>query len=201
VLHRRDMQIWLQLSLLLIVVAANDLHYNTTPPAQDTAPFPAIATALPAAPVQEVIADKYDIVLRKNAALGLPFSDITEFSEQNSKQEAYIDWLKEHYESWLITYYYLAKCKKSVPEDYTLIVRSLEKELDAAHAAKTVENNILQAAAGSYREMYTDIPCDGTHIATTKPAYDANLQQMRAATSPTGGNAGAGQDSVTNGRH
>src|SRR5271155_3923087 len=102
-LHRRDMQIWLQLSLLLIVVASNDIRYDATLLPQD---FFSIPVAPPAPAAKENTSDKYDKIIQTNSSLGVPFSDITEFNEQNSKQEAYIDWLKEHYESWFITYSY-----------------------------------------------------------------------------------------------
>ncbi len=177
-LHRRDMQIWLQVSLLLIVVAANDIHH-------DASLLPTDFFAAPAPPPPPVLQakeppdDRYDKLLRKNAGQGLPFSDITAFNEQNGKREAYIDLLKERYESWLVTYYYLDKCKAVSADDYALIRHLLEKDLEGAHADAAVEGNILLAATGSYKEMYSNIPCDGAHLGATKSTYDANIQQAR----------------------
>ena len=185
-LHRRDMQIWLQLSLLLVVVAANDIHYDANLLPRDFF-SPPVAEPLPAEPAP-VVDDKYDNAIKKNTVASLPFSDITEFNEQNSKQEAYIDWLKEHYESWFVTYFYLEKCKQVRTDDYNVIKLSLEKELGSAHAQQPVEGNILLAAQGSYKEMYADIPCDSGRLATTKSLYDANMQQIRSASAQSGGN-------------
>jgi hypothetical protein len=184
-LHRRDMQIWLQLSLLLFAVAANDIRHDVSllPEHFFTPEPPAAAAAPPVVKAADSAEAGYDSAIKKTA-VNLPFSNITEFNEQNGKREAYIDWLKEHYESWLVTYYYLEKCKKTDASDYDLIHRTLEKDLTSAHAAKEVEGNILLAASGSYKEMYSSIPCDADHLTSTKSMYDANMQQIRAVPSP-----------------
>jgi len=199
-LHRRDIQIWVQLTLLLFVVAAGDLRHDAALLPADF--FTPPLAAPPPSPMKETTSDeKYDAVLKKNSSSALPFSNITEFNEQNSKREAYIDWLKERYESWLVTYYYLEKCKKVGSDDFDIIHRSLVRDLKDAGANDSVENNIMVAAAGSYKEMYGDIPCDGQHMAQTKSMYDVNMQQVRQAKAPN--NAGAKQPAaatVTTGR-
>jgi hypothetical protein len=169
------MQIWLQVSLLLVVMAVNDMHHDIglLPPGFFSPPIAVEAPLVKEAPTEDI----YDKALKKDAASSLPFSNITAFNEQNSKQEAYIDWLKERYEAWFVTYYYLQKCKKTGNSDYDIIRHSLEKELATAHASKSVEDNILLAATGSYKEMYSEIPCDNAHLGATKSLYDANMQQ------------------------
>jgi hypothetical protein len=184
-LHRRDMQIWMQVSLLLVIVAANDIRHDAAqlppdyfaPPASAPAALP---VSEPPKPVQaRPTADEtYDKVIKNNTSPGMPFSDITAFNEQNGKQEAYIDWLKERYESWLVTYYYLEKCRAVGPGDYDSIHHAMETDLATAHADSSVGGNILLAATGSYKEMYINIPCDKAHLTVTKSSYDANMQQM-----------------------
>lgn len=182
-LHRRDVRIWLQLSLLVIIAAANDLRHDANLLPADFFAAPQVAAPTPPpAPVKETVDENYDKLLQKNAsATALPFSNITAFNEQNGKREAYIDWLKQHYESWLVTYYFLDKCKATLADDYKLIHESLQKELAGAHADGAVETNILTAASGSYKEMYSGVSCDGANLAATKSSYDANMQQLRAA--------------------
>jgi hypothetical protein len=185
-LHKRDMQIWLQLSLLLVIVAIADIRHNAEllPPdffaPQAVEAPPAVEVVTPAKP-KESPDEHYDRILRKNTVSGLPFSDITAFNEQNGKREAYIDWLKERYESWLITYYYLQKCRAVTTADFDVIHKAMERDLQAAHANETVLGNILMAANGSFEEMYSSIPCDAAHISTTKSGYDVNMQQIRTS--------------------
>jgi hypothetical protein len=172
-------------------VAANDIHHDAAqlPPDFFSPPVAATVESLPTTPqAKQAPEDKYDKILSKNTPGSLPFSDITAFNEQNGKQEAYIDWLKERYESWFVTYFYLEKCRAAGKNDYELIHHSLEKDLQNAHADASVEGNILLAATGSYKEMYIDIPCDSSHLASTKSSYDANLQQIRNAPQQNGAN-------------
>jgi len=112
---------------------------------------------------------------------GVPFSNVTEFNEQNGKEQAYIDMLKQRYETWIITYYYLQKCGKTEKNDYEFIMASLKKELETAKAENGVLNNILVAANGSYKELYSEIACDDQHITTSKTSYDTYMQQAKTS--------------------
>jgi len=171
-LHRRNMQIWLLVSLLLVVVATDDIRYDANLLPQGFFSPPAVVTEN-----KQIPSSKPAEVPHKSAT-ELPFPNITEFNEINSKNEAYIDGLKERYESWMVTYYYLQQCKKTGADDYNLIEGQLKKELENAHAAPDVEANIMLAATGSYKEMYSGLPCDDAHIAQTKSMYDVNMQQI-----------------------
>jgi len=176
-LHRRNLHIVLLIALLLIVNAADDIHQRLSQLPASNPPAPQ-ATEIKPAPIASE---------KPLPSLGLPFSDITEFNEKDSREQAYIDLLKERYEAWLVTYFYLQKCGKSNADDLGLIRRSLQKELQSAHADNNVEQNIISAATGSYSEMYQDIPCDEGRVITTKRSYDANMQQLRTSSSPVHG--------------
>jgi hypothetical protein len=184
-LHERQLQLWILVTLLMVVIVVNELHPEGAafPPVLAVASEPLQVAA--AAPAKKA-PDPFEIALAKNKAnSALPFSEITEFNEKNSSEEAYIDLLKRRYETWLVTYYYLQKCGKAEPSDLIAIRASLRRELDAAHGAVTDEDNILLAANGSYTEMYRDIPCDAPHIGPTKASYDTNMQQLHAKGAPS----------------
>jgi len=180
-LHQRHVQIGILVTLLLVAEAAGDLRHGAeslspaAPPMATTAPQ---ATIIPDSKTSAPELSHSGIVATLPPSLGLPFSDITEFNEQNSKQQAYLDWLKQRYEAWLVTYYYLKKCGQTGPQDLSLIQESLQKELADAHADAMMRDNILLAATGSYKEMYGDIPCDSGRIAETRSAYDAAMQKL-----------------------
>ncbi|MEI7669775.1 MAG: hypothetical protein WCJ33_06815, partial [Pseudomonadota bacterium] len=108
----------------------------------------------------------------------IPFSEIPEFNEQNSKEQAYIDLIKQRYETWLVTYYYLQKCNKVTNQDLEIINNSLKKELETSKAESSVINNIIIAANGSYKELYSEIPCDEQHISVSKTSYDYYMKQV-----------------------
>jgi hypothetical protein len=193
-LQRRNLQLWLLMSVLLVVCAVNGLSGMTTP-----RPAPPSAAAAAAA-VEKVFEEAMSPDSKKPvtdnvshpvpAANSLPFSDITEFNEKDSKQQAYLDWLKQRYENWLITYYYLQKCGMADKADFDLIRSSLHKELANLHTETgTIEDNILLAANGSYSELYAAASCTDERIKITKSSYDVYMQQMRqqpasAASSP-----------------
>ncbi len=181
-LHLRNLQIFGVIVLLIIIIAASDVHNATM--AATGAP-PATIALQPTVIAKNIAETSNDIDASKLVlppTNRIPFSDITEFSEKNSRQQAYIDWLKQRYETWLVTYYYLQKCGKTGAGDLEMIINSLKKELSAANAESSVERNIISAATGSYTEMYSSIPCDAAHVTSTKSTYDSN---MLLITNPT----------------
>ncbi len=175
ILYRRQLQLWMAVALLVTVLGANDLrHAYLQIPPEIFSTTASIPVSLPVVPKES----------RKQAAIAgisspLPFSDIPEFNEIDSKEQVYIDLLKQRYEAWLVTYYYLQKCGKTSAGDFELIRSGLAKELTRVHADDTIKDNILTAASGSYKEMYYDIPCDKVYLAASKSSYDVNMQQLR----------------------
>lgn len=184
-LHKRNVQIFGLVSIMLIIIAASDissymqdqalteteLASQASDEPEATAPSSASAVST-SAPSGEK--DRYAVPQNSK----VPFSDITEFHEKNSKQQAYIDLLKQRYETWLVTYYYLQKCGKVGTNDLNAILGSMRKDLDGVHADSSVAQNIMIASSGSYKEMYSTIPCDAAHVASTKAGYDSSMKQI-----------------------
>ena len=189
---KQSWEIYAVLSLLLLNFVANDLYQFlfSAPPmslqdvSQPAKLAPPAIQPEPAKPnkAEQAKIDDSKIVIPANTKV--PFSNISEFNEENSKQQAYIDWLKERYETWLITYYYLQKCNKVSDKDLPIITESLLKELDGIHADKSIKDSIILAANGSYSEMYSTIPCDDAHIKDSKTSYDVNMKQITATKVP-----------------
>ena len=192
----QNWQIYGVLSLLLLNFAADDLR-NILFPLPPPPPPPVIISQPAPTPVAKVEVqveqaktakaeqakiDNSKIVIPANTKV--PFSNISEFNEENSKQQAYVDWLKERYETWLITYYYLQKCNKVSDKDLPIITESLLKELDGVHADKSIKDSIILAANGSYSELYSNIPCDDAHIKDSKISYDVNMKQITPTKAP-----------------
>lgn len=181
VLHKRNIHLFAFFSLLLVALAATDLGQNNKQKQEGTQEESTAATASQPAVEATAAATKpadpsTGTSIPHNPTV--PFGNITEFNEKNAKQQAYIDFLKERYETWLITYYYLQKCEQVSIGDLDLILGSLKKELDANKADLTVQTNIVQAATGSYQEMYSNIPCDAEHETKTKASYDTSMKRL-----------------------
>jgi|GEM_PF-954114 len=188
ILQSRNLQIYVFVSILLLITATSELQskphasdaviadipqtVKVAIPNEDKKPVPEKQVEKPTASI-----DESKIALPANSKL--LFSNITEFNEENGKQQAYTDWLKERYEAWLITYYYLNKCKKVDVKDYDIIVASLAKELDSIRADKAVALSIISAAQGSYGEMYSHIACDDARINEVKVNYDSNMKEQK----------------------
>jgi len=176
-ISQRHMHLWIFVMLLAVIAAANDIRREiisshtaaVITPAQTIAPT---AKTLVHSPVENTQSNTLPPSI-------FPFSGVTEFDEKDSKQQAYFDTLKQRYEAWLITYYYLQKCGKVEAEDFEIIHSSLRKALGTSDAGGTIENNILIAANGSYNEMYHEVPCDSDYLTASKSTYDANMQQLR----------------------
>lgn len=208
-LQRRNLQLWGMMSLLLAVLATQSLmqvmttppvaHSETTPEASPATPpvversrgevvaqEPVHTTPLPS-PQQAAEAPKTAAPVPAPAN-GMPYSDITEFNEKDSKQQAMIDWLKQRYENWLITYYYLQKCGLADKTDFDIIRASLHRELNALQTDTAMaEDNILMAANGSYNELYASASCNDERMKATKVAYETWMAPLRT---PSASNAG-----------
>lgn len=176
-MHLRHLQLWGVLTFVMVICAVSDVR-----PLLAIQPIiHAKAAALPDMPVTILPKPAApQTIPALPASSSLPFTEITEFNEANSRQQAYLDWLKEQYEDWLVTYYYLNKCGKVGSSDLTAITAALARELSAARAQAVVADHIMTAARGSYDELYADIPCDASRLATTRAAYDATMARIRA---------------------
>lgn len=199
-LQRRNLQLWGFMSALLGFLAISNL-YSVMPTTQPALQPVAVAAAPkePAAikPEEKPLpqeAKKPDEAQPATASSvpssnPLPYSDITEFNEKDSKQQAMLDWIKQRYENWLITYYYLEKCHQVGASDLELIRAQLHKDLADQHTdTNNAEENILLAASGSYKELYAQASCSDERSKATRASYEEYMKPLRPKTSaPAGG--------------
>lgn len=80
--------------------------------------------------------------------------------EANGKNtQAVLDNLKKRYESALVTYFFLRRCKETDPGDYHIIVSALAQEMASVDAPGRLLDDTVKAAQGSYREVYAKSSC------------------------------------------
>lgn len=106
------------------------------------------------------------------------FESVTTFSEKNADVESFMDILKKRYEQLLVTYFILEKCKLEKIDSFHLIQEIILRDIEKVRAAEDNLTKIIDAARGTYDEMYSTMACDGAEISTMKSSFEANMQQI-----------------------
>lgn len=94
---------------------------------------------------------------------------------------AVIDNLKQQYENTIVLYFIMARCEFTLATDYDWIMASLRKDMRAANAPAELQTQILNAAKGSYQELYAYNKCATPEIqklASQFREYINSLYQM-----------------------
>lgn len=95
-------------------------------------------------------------------------------------QQDALDALKQRYEDLFINYYVLKRCNASQPQDFHIMNSALVYELNRLNAAAGVRQNILNAARGSYEELYAELACDTPEIGVMRQNMQQYLQSVIA---------------------
>jgi|GEM_PF-2398726 len=86
-------------------------------------------------------------------------------------QQSAMDDIKRRYEDILVIHLFLKRCGKVNTNDYGVISSALVQEMTAIDAPSRLQNDIIASAQGSYSEIYSKSPCDGTGIADLNEQY------------------------------
>lgn len=86
--------------------------------------------------------------------------DVYNPEEVSSDKQSVLDAIKKRYEGLLVNYLFLQKCGLIDPQDYHTIISTLSREMASVNAPGRLENDILVAAQGSYKEMYSGSDCN-----------------------------------------
>lgn len=98
------------------------------------------------------------------------------------QREAALDQLKSDYENLFVLYYYLDRCGDAQITDFDLLYNNLIGKLHALNAGDAWADTILQAARGSYAELYATSPCEGAGLANSLTAYRRYLGLLQPTT-------------------
>jgi len=97
--------------------------------------------------------------------------DVYNPEKKSNGNESAMDDIKKRYEDILVTYMFMKKCGKNGAGDYPVIISALAQEMASVNAPGRMQYDIITAAQGSYKEMYSQSPCDGQDIATLSRQY------------------------------
>lgn len=75
-------------------------------------------------------------------------------------QQAELDTVKQEFEGLFINYYLLKKCGRASIEDFHIMHSALMYRLAQLNAPSGIRAKILDAASGSFTELYATQPCD-----------------------------------------
>lgn len=109
---------------------------------------------------------------KQAAAVPAPVTEMTE------EQQAQLDQLKRDFEGLFINYYLLKKCNLAGAKEFHLMHSSLMYRLDALNAPAGERRRILDAASGSFDELYAETPCDGAEIAPVQASIQNYLNRI-----------------------
>lgn len=111
---------------------------------------------------QVITAHEAQIAAQKKALKAASINEMTE-----AQQDA-LDMLKPQFENLFINYYYLRACDSASTQDFHLMNSALMYELNRLDAPANLRRNILQAAKGSYEELYALHECNPREMAPMK---------------------------------
>lgn len=137
--------------------------------------------------------DKEIIFLKaQNAALSAPAQETADSAQQSvnpveslynpetttSSNQAQMDSIKKRYEEIFVTYFFLKKCNQVNPVDFHIITSALSQEMASVNAPGRLQHDIVTAAQGSYKEMYSQTACDNQTIAALSGQYKAYIASL-----------------------
>jgi hypothetical protein len=107
-----------------------------------------------------------------------PVESLYNPEESASGNQALLDGLKKRYEEILVTFFFLKKCNKINPTDFHVIVSALSQEMASINAPGRLEHDIVTAAQGSYKEMYSQTACNSQTIDSLYTQYSAYIASL-----------------------
>lgn len=86
-------------------------------------------------------------------------------SGMDEAQQVELDTIKQEFEGLFINYYMLKKCNLGSRQDFHIMNSALMYRLNTLNAPSGIRQNILNAANGSFDELYTEQVCEGEELA------------------------------------
>ena len=98
---------------------------------------------------------------------------------EKGDDQASMDDIKKRYEDILVIYIFLKHCGRIEPTDYNVITSALAQEMASVNAPGRMQADIVNAAKGSYQEIYAQSPCDGTVINQLTSQYHQYIDVLK----------------------
>lgn len=99
-------------------------------------------------------------------------------SGMDETQQVQLDTLKQEFEGLFINYYMLKKCGLSTTQDFHIMNSALMYRLNTLNAPSGIRQNILDAANGSFQELYAEQECNSAELSTMQDSIRAYLHEV-----------------------
>lgn len=127
-----------------------------------------------------------DILAAQDAAekedLRLQLQAAKQFTGLDESKQQELDIIKQEFEGLFINYYLLKQCSRTVPEDFHIMHSALLYRLALIGAPASSRQNILDAASGSFQELYATQECDSEAVGaaekSTRDYLDTVVQNL-----------------------
>ena len=107
-----------------------------------------------------------------------PLQDVYNPESSAVEPPSVMDAIKKRYEEILITHFFLRKCNLALPLDYHIIISSLSQEMSSINAPGRLQYDIVTAAQGSYKEMYSKSTCTSDSVRNLQTQYTDYINSL-----------------------
>lgn len=125
------------------------------------------------------VIDTYEELLMVQAE---ELENMQRLAGMDENQQNALDSLKRRYENLYINYHVLQRCNTNSKTDYHLITSALMRQLGQLNAPARQQQNIANAAHGSYSELYVGLECDTPEVTNMQNDMRRYLDSVLAAT-------------------
>lgn len=99
-------------------------------------------------------------------------------SGMDAGQEQKLDALKMQFENLFVNYYVLKSCGLSTAQDFHIMNSALMYELNTLNAPAGIRQSIVNAALGTYQELYAELPCASDDVGTMQDSVRNYLRDV-----------------------
>ena len=102
---------------------------------------------------------------------GSSVEDVYNPERSSTDAQSAMDAIKKRYEDVMVIHMFLKKCKRTGPDDYATITHGLAMELSALKAPSNMQQDVIDAANGAFKELYAKSPCNSTGVDALHKQY------------------------------
>lgn len=124
--------------------------------------------------LQAEVGDYEQLMVLKEAKL----QEALQLSGFDEAQQQELDRLKREFEGLFVNYYVLKKCNLNTTQDFHIMNSALMYRLNTLNAPSGIRQNILDAANGSYQELYSQQSCTDEKLTAMQDTIRTYLREV-----------------------
>lgn len=156
---------------LFFLIILGVLYYDTRVNAAEQQIITARQEVLAAQDAQAALGQQ---MAETNAAL----AEAQRLNGMDAEQEQKLDALKMQFENLFVSYYVLKSCGLATAQDFHIMNSALMYQLNALNTPAGIRQSIVNAALGSYQELYSELACAGDEVGTMQDSVRNYLRDV-----------------------